>query len=115
MRLASIFSAQSFASVTDPSLRPTWLTTTPLPLSALVFCDFLRQMNWTRVYVYVDTTTDNVYYNLVSVGVLAALPKCGVTPRKYVGPSKVPTESSLRDMLADFHTRHRGKVTWLKV
>jgi hypothetical protein len=63
--------------LTDRLKSPTWITTTPLATPNEVYCKFLVNFNWTRVYLLHDLSA-LPYYQDAAERVAASLKNCNV-------------------------------------
>ena len=69
-------------------------------------------MDWRNVYVFIESTTLNTYYDYAGNRVLAALLGCGIRFTQSVGPGtgaeRVENASAMKSMLLEFDARHRS-------
>jgi hypothetical protein len=61
----------------DRQKSPTWITTTPLATPEVVYCKFLTESNWTRVYLLHDLSALPYYLDTVE-RVAASLKNCNI-------------------------------------
>ncbi|OQV24209.1 hypothetical protein BV898_02156 [Hypsibius exemplaris] len=88
---------------------PSYVTTSPkTPVNGVILCALLVRMNWTRVYLLHDTSSDD-YYGYQAINLHLSMPRnCGVllTRQQFASASENASQA-LPFILQDFNSKSR--------
>ncbi|OWA54614.1 hypothetical protein BV898_19013 [Hypsibius exemplaris] len=99
-----ITSASVETVIRNRQRSPTWLSTTPFAYSNVVFCSLLNALNWTTVFVGLDSQ-DRMYHLYIFHVVTGELTGCGV--QFTAATVACSEEASVVSSLREFHAKSR--------
>ena len=104
-------SVEAMDRVRNVQMFPTWIATGAYPVPSTLYCTFLHAMNWTHVYLTIESEVEGTYYGYLSKFVRMYLKDCGIQYWQFTcaDPNDTCSTESIAQILRDFHSKTRGR------